>query len=211
VALPYQDTFTTGTNQAISAYNVGYVTVTGAMQVRDAEDAVFPNASGADSFVVWDTDAPGVSQYVQAKMTPDDTDGAWIGIAARCSTIAFTGYLLYLHTLTGGNATFVLAKEVAGAFNQLDTGSVAWVAGDTLRLEATGTTTTSLVMKRNGTPFGSTYNDSSSAITSGKGGLVTFSNALDVFMDDLEIGDLAGGGSSIAAIASSLARMRQNN
>jgi hypothetical protein len=126
-------------------------------------------------------------QYVQAAVTvtggTTPGGGAGLGVQARAATGAWTAYRLVVSTAVTNNIE--LAKFVAAGYTLLGQRTQAWTAGDTLRLEAQGTT---LRVLRNGVQLGATFTDS--GIASGRGGIVlSFGDSVAGSLDNFEGGD----------------------
>jgi len=100
---------------------------------------------------------------------------------------------------SGSAHNFLVYKVVNGTATQLgSTISNTLANGDTIRFEATGTTTTSLVVKRNGSQLGSTFTDSSSPHTSGQVG-IGGSRPSGIRMASWSGGDLSAPAADLAA------------
>lgn len=144
-----------------------------------------------------------VDQYVETEMRQQgsSSDG---GVMARGSLGANTGYIFDVGDGTTqavpGTLDRNIYKVVAGSFSQ-PTGGAGGngtiSVGDVLKLEATGTTTTTLKAYVNGTLI-ITATDSSSPITSGKPCLWNFQHVNDnpltlTIFDNFAAGDVGGG------------------
>ncbi len=125
------------------------------------QGAIAQNAT-ADDIVYWNADVFTADQYSQITAEPGVSAG-YIGPAVRL-TSGPNGYAF-------GCGTHTIYKFVAGVRSDLDTSHASCADGDLVKLEVTGTSTTSLVVKINGAQDGSTYNDSSSPFTSGSAGM----------------------------------------
>lgn len=157
MALPASDAF----NQSYGAMNSGNWTTVGTTYGMVFRGDGTIAAEEANSCSRWNADTFSADQYAE---TGNHSAGwTWtnggIGPAVRCSSSANT-YYGYRANHAGGS----IIKAVAGTVTTLNTDTTAWTTGDTVRLEVTGTSTTTLVVKQNGTQV-ATVNDSSSPIT----------------------------------------------
>lgn len=191
MALPATDIFNnTGASPvALTTYSGSWTYSTGTAVVDNAADNVYPTTSGNEFGAFWNADTFGADQYAQATLSTL-TSGVAVGVAVRAAT-GGTYYGCYFE-----GTTYYLFRVNAGTWTQLATGTQAWTDGDTLRLEVSGTSPCALVMKRNGTQFGSTYNDSDAArITSGAAGISAYGDNTTPRIDNWE-------GSNLGAAAS---------
>jgi len=123
------------------------------------------------------------NQYAQAVVVARESNaGTGPGVAVRMATGAVTYYGARANAADG----VFLFKSVAGVESPLAVGG-ACVNGDTLRIEANGTTIRALV---NDIEQVSTTD---SDIASGRPGITGFSATLNVELDDWEGADLAAG------------------
>jgi hypothetical protein len=207
MALPATDTFTNaGATANLATYSANWTVEAGGaafFRVDGATDVVYPDINGTDALARWNADAFNADQYSQAACKATDTvDPAWIGVAVRIATGAFTAYELQIFRDGSGTVSYSLDRANAGAFANLATGAaMAWANGDVLRLEVSGSATVSLVMKKNGVQFGSTVTDTTgSRITSGSAGIAGFNNttSLATSLDNWEGGNVTAGGATTA-------------
>lgn len=138
-------------------------------------------AVGTGDALAWRTDiSPGQDQYAECKQT-GGTDG---GPAVRC-TAGGNGY--YLGGTSGANAVW----KVTGASSWTQIGSAlnfTFTTSDVIQLEATGSTTTTLKVYKNGSLQG-TVTDSSSPLTSGSIGFYSVGSTV---LDDWAGGNVSG-------------------
>ena len=134
------------------------------------------------------------SQYSSVK-TITFTNTLWDGVGplVRGSGTGngFTGYIVDFKVGTGQTCT--LYKITANlTYSSLGTRSCTSVANDVFRLEATGTSTTTLRMFINGVQQGADFTDASSPITSGNPGMFMYRNSgsYPCTLDDFAGGDL---------------------
>jgi hypothetical protein len=201
MALPATDTFTTGSDATLTAYSSNWTITAGGFNVTAADDVCRSTSGGAENGAYWNADTFSADQYAQAKVWLDAGTGVSMGVAVR-ATGSGNYYGVYLD-----QTTYYLFRMDAGSWTQLATGTATgFVDGDTLRLEVTGSSPVSLVMKRNGTQFGSTYNDSdANRKTSGSAGVSGYGNnsGSGAYVDDWEGGDI-GEAKQIAAPTSDI-------
>ncbi len=207
MALPATDAFTNaGATANLPTYSANWTVEAGGagfFRVDGTTDVVFPDINGTDALARWNADSFNADQYSQgACKATDPTDPAWIGVAVRIATGAFTAYELQIFRDGSGTVSYSLDRANAGAFTNLATGAaMAWTSGDVLRLEVSGSATVALKMYKNGVQFGSTVNDSSAGrITSGSAGIAGFNNtaSLATTLDNWEGGNVTAGGATTA-------------
>lgn len=128
-----------------------------------------------DYAAYWDADSFGANQFSAAKAT-----GPSVGVLVRVN-----GSACYLFRRTTGG-TFQLWKMPGWTQLGSDYTSVSFTDGQVIRLEATGTSTTTLTPYVNGVALNA-YNDSSSPITSGGVGIYC------VVLNTSQLDDWAGG------------------
>jgi hypothetical protein len=145
-----------------------------------------PSPTSSDAVVRYSGATWPNDQYSQAKCYTTNTTagGAGIGVCARCSASATTLYRLVADH--GSSSNWEIGDFIAGSYNFIANRTQAWTDGDTIRLEAQGT---SLTIKLNGTAVGAAI--TSSAIASGQAGLAYSSIASAPASDDFEGGDFA--------------------
>lgn len=106
-------------------------------------------------------------QYAKVKLFTFEASGDWIGAVVRCANEPITSHYMVLARSGGGNTQ--LYRVDNGVLTSL--GLVAdpgWVVGDTVELEAIGTT---LTVFRNGTPIGLSATDATYAV--GRVGIIS--------------------------------------
>ncbi len=160
MALPATDAFTGSDGTALTTYSANWTLNFGNFALFS--NSLRPNGGdvNTDAAAHWNADTFGNDQYAQGTVPAIST--AYMGVAARCATSAATFY----NFLVNSDA-YYLNKYVAGAGTNLgNTPSPDLTVGDTLRIEANGT---SIVAKRNGTNKIGPITDSS--ITSGSAGV----------------------------------------
>lgn len=143
------------------------------------------NGSGTENTGYWSADAFNANHYAQATVK-GTAGGANSGLMVRMSGSAGTtqGYLC----AGGANGDAKIYKITSGtSYSDLITATgVAFAAADVMRCEASGTTIT---MKKNGATITSVSNGD---IASGSAGVYLYSSGFHI--DDIEVGDLGGGG-----------------
>lgn len=132
-------------------------------------------------------------QYSKLALATGTTNDAatWLGVIARASTDTDAGrdyYFFYISFAQGSSPfDYVLGKMVNGTPTTLQTGTTAFVVGNTIEIEVDGSTTTSIRGYINGTLI-NTATDSSSPLTTGKPG-ITIKKAI-IAGDNWEGGNL---------------------
>jgi len=173
-----------GTSQALSAKDATWVYVAGDGDVYfgpvgDGNGGILGSGSGATSIYRYNNTV-GADQYAEVVIANVGVlyDYACLGVlVVRSSTDASPNedhYRLLIHdqAASGGTVNFDIVKVTNGTpAAALLNFTATLTNGDTIRLEATGTSTTSFVVKRNGSQIGTTGTDSSSAFTSGQVGV----------------------------------------
>ena len=127
---------------------------------------------------VWNADSFAANQFSAVEAT-----GTNVGVIVRVNSTA-----CYLFKRTTGG-TFQMYKLPAWDKLGDDYTSVSFTDGQVIRLEATGTSTTTLTPIVNGVTL-ATRTDSSSAITSGGVGIMCESNITSAQLDDWAGGEL---------------------
>lgn len=161
-----------------------WVTVTsqGAMQLLG--NVMTPASVAADSAAYYNLAMLSDNQYAQCKVTVNGTSSqTGIGPMIRCSTTAATFYRVAVnHNATNNIA---LGKLVNNTFTSIWQRTATFVDGDTVRVEAIGTTLRVLI---NGVAVGADATDSS--ITGGRAGVIYSSATTSASVDDWEAGNL---------------------
>jgi hypothetical protein len=138
-----------------------------------------------DSWAGWNTVAWANDQYAQAAITVSGSGGGGQGngVAVRVSTSgAQTFYRVVIDHAATNNVE--VAKVVSGGYTQIGQRTTAFSNGDTLYLEAQGTT---LIVKLNGSALGASFTDAS--IASGRAGIAFSSNETSASMVNWVGGD----------------------
>lgn len=121
------------------------------------------------------------------------------GVACRISADTGANRDWYAFAWDANVADTMVYKCVNNSISTLNTDTTTtWADGDTIELEAvTNGANCDLLCYKNGTLL-YTITDSSSPLTGGKPGFYLYENAggYQVGLDDLELGDITGGGSS---------------
>lgn len=158
-ALPASTTFPGASGTALQTADARWTISVGAFAV-DGSGRVGPNGSN-DSLAYWNADTFSADQYAETVIGAFTGTGTYVGPAVRVSA-GGNGYALIT---APGDSTVYLNKYVSGVETNLLSLSGPWAAGDTLRLEAQGTT---LTVKRNGTTVNTTTD---SSLASGQAGI----------------------------------------
>lgn len=134
MALPFTDTFTqsTGSDQAITTYNAGWVVDTGGFSVVDATDDVVASTGGTENVAYWSTDSPNADQAVSFVISAVST-GIYPGVIARRAS-AGNYYTLYVDS---GN--YYVSRYDASVEVVLRAGTATTTAaGDVFKMEISG-------------------------------------------------------------------------
>jgi hypothetical protein len=188
MALPASDSFTTSTDQNLTAYSANWSAVSLNMYVFQTPDSCCAN--GADeSACRWSADTFNNDHYSQAVIEAIGTVN-WTGVACRCSSSAATYYGLYPGST--GTSDSYLFKMVAGTWTQLGPSGGAWATSDTIRLEVTGTTIRPM---RNGSTYATIGSQTDSSIASGWAGVCGYglTSLSNVRIDNFLADNLGGG------------------
>lgn len=181
MALPATDNFTGTNGQALSA-RTGWTVNAGSFAIQS--NSLRPSAAATESGARWSGDSFSADQYAQCLIVGTEA-GRSIGVAVRVSTSgAQTWYGVYLSSST--IAQFF--KNVAGTWTQLGSDITGWANGQTMRIEAEGTT---IRVLRNGVQVASATD---SAIANGAPGVGGWHSSTTSLIDDWEGGNLGGGG-----------------
>jgi len=135
MALPFTDTFTqsTGSDQAISTYNAGWVVDTGGFSVVDATDDVVASTGGTENVAYWSTDTPNADQAVSFVISAVST-GIYPGVVGR-RVSAGNYYTLYVD-----NGNYYVSRYDSSSEVVLRAGTATTTAaGDVFKMEISGT------------------------------------------------------------------------
>lgn len=181
MALPVTDTWTSGSNQAITAYGA-YALLEGGFNLNNGSPGL-EVTSGTYNTARRTDETPNADQYSQTVITSGQiSTGAYCGPAVRCQSGANSSY----HVDCNGSE-FYVSKCVAGTQTTM-AGPItqSFAAGDVLRLEVTGVgaTVTLKVFKAlaasptSFTQVGTTYTDTASdrIVTAGYLGIFGYGN-----------------------------------
>ena len=146
---------------------------------------VTPDIEQAHCYAYWVGNTFSQDQYSQVRIS---NVGAWNGVIARAQPIADRFYLAFVF----GPNDYRLFLRKDGLYYTLRTDNTeTWVAGDILRLEASGLSPVQLTLLRNGNPV-LTYTDTAENLVGGSPGIGIFSSPLGdhLAIDDWEAGNL---------------------
>src|SRR5690242_11171898 len=207
-ALATYDFNGTAAGNIVSDFPSIWNNITGESGICDQNDAVA--GRGSFSAVRADTGIRNVSttfpddQYAQAKVWVVSTSGGTgPGVVVRSASAADTYYRTVVNHAGGtpsGTNNITLSKIVAGGSTTIWTRSVSFTDGDTIRLEAQGTTLRVFI---NGSQVGADATDS--AISTGNPGICMSTNVTSASIDDFEAGSLSANAFSLAIGAGSYA------
>lgn len=190
--MAFTDNFTRADNADLGT---DWTPVTGDGTFKIASNTATPTSLAADAAERWSTNTFANDQYSQATISAISGVGTdeGIGVCIRASNSARTYYRAVANTEGAGVNTY-LGKVVAGTYSQLATGTVAWAAGDIIKIEISSNT---LTCYRNGVSVCSVGSETS--IPSGWAG-VSFSSDMNTSaFSAWEGGDVGGGGDTLWA------------
>lgn len=154
-------------------------------------NAVRANGTGASHGSYWSADSFGADQFCEVTLTSDliqSLSQNYLSLAVRASGSGGTRNL-YQFTVT--NDHYYVSKVVNGTGTDIVDAAGTFASGDVIRIEVTGTSTTTIKAFKNGTQVGSDVTDSSSPHTSGAPGFEIYnSSAFYSTWDDWDGGDL---------------------
>lgn len=182
------DTFT-GSNAFLSSYDASWVDIRSDIRLGIYTNILYVQSGTGSALSYWNATTNN-DQAIQAKATVSNRGAFVAGRITKTGDNNYSAYVLRWNT----DGTMEFLKVSAGTWTQLSSFSASFTTNDVMRLEITGTSTVSLVAKKNGTQVGTTYTDSSSPLASGFTGLGTASG--DICIDDFQADDDAGGGGS---------------
>jgi chitodextrinase len=144
---------------------------------------VTPDIEDAHCYAYWMRDTFISDQYSQVRIS---NVGAWNGVIARAQPIIDRFYMAFVF---GANDYRIFLRK-DGLYYTLSTGNTeTWVAGDIIRLEASGSNPVQLTLLRNGNPV-LTYTDTTQNLAGGSPGIGIYSSPPG---DHLAIDDWEGG------------------
>jgi hypothetical protein len=141
---------------------------------------VTPDIDGAHCYAYWIGNTFSQNQYSQVRIS---NVGIWNGVIARAQPIIDRFYMAFVF----GPNDYRLYLRKDGLYYTLSLGSTeTWVAGDIIRLEASGLSPVELTLLRNGNPV-LTYTDTTENLVEGSPGIGIFDH---LAIDDWEGGNL---------------------
>jgi len=145
---------------------------------------VTPDIEQAHCYAYWIGNTFGQDQYSQVRIS---NVGSWNGVIARAQPIIDRFYLAFVF----GPNDYRLFLRKDGLYYTLRLGNTeTWVAGDILRLEASGSNPVQLTLFRNGNPV-LTYTDTTENLVGGGPGIGIWSlTGEHLAIDDWEGGNL---------------------
>jgi chitodextrinase len=145
---------------------------------------VTPDRPNAHCYAYWIGNTFSQDQYSQARIS---NVGPWNGVIARAQPVIDRFYMAFVF----GPKDYRLYLRKDGLYYSLRTGNTeTWVAGDIIRLEASGLSPVQLSLLRNGNPV-LTYTDMTENLTGGSPGIGIYSpTAAHLAIDDWEGGGL---------------------
>ena len=144
---------------------------------------VTPDIEQAHCYAYWVGNTFSQDQYSQVRIS---NVGAWNGVIARAQPIIDRFYMAFVF---GANDYRIFLRK-DGLYYTLSTGNTeTWVAGDIIRLEASGSNPVQLTLLRNGNPV-LTYTDTTQNLVGGSPGIGIYSSPPG---DHLAIDEWEGG------------------
>lgn len=183
------EAFATASDQNLTAYDVNYKQNDGNFWVRDPEDDVIADDANA-SIAHWEGNTFNNAQYAQI-VIKTIAGFSFIGAAVRCAS-GTTNTAYYF--MADSSLFSAMYKHVAGAETQLGSNAGVFAAGNTIYIDANGTTITP---KKNGSTTGTPGAQTDSSISSGYAGLSGYLNAGATSGDDMELGDIGSAAASL--------------
>jgi hypothetical protein len=133
---------------------------------------VTPNIENAHCYAYWIGNTFSQDQYSQVQIS---NVGPWNGVIARAQAGIDRFYMAFVF----GPNDYRLYLRKDGLYYSLRTGNIeTWVAGDIIRLEASGLNPVQLTLLRNGNPV-LTYTDTTQNLVGGSSGIGIYSPAGD--------------------------------
>src|SRR5438067_126803 len=147
-----------------------------------ANNGVTPDVEGTHCYAYWVGNTFSQDQYSQVRIS---NVGIWNGVIARGQSSVDRFYMAFAF----GPNDYRLYLRKDGLYYDLQNGNTeTWVAGDIMRLEASGSNPVQLTLLRNGNPV-LTYTDTTENLVGGSPGIGIWSTP----GDHLAIDDWAGG------------------
>ena len=178
MALPATDNFTAADGTDLAAYSANWTEVYGAFVINS--NAVSPNNAGDTCMAIWNADTFSNDQYSQIVIA-GTTSVYPIGTCVRGSLANFSCYTLWLTDTQ---------RQVRRFDNHVDTvisqDSVAPVIGETYRISILGS---SITVSVNGVLIPA-LSATDTTYTSGRPGLVSYSNQTGYRMDTWQAGNV---------------------
>jgi hypothetical protein len=145
---------------------------------------VTPEFESAHCYAYWIGNMFSQDQYSQVRIT---NMGPWNGVIARAQPSIDRFYMAFVF----GPNDYRLFLRKDGLYYTLSVGNTeTWVAGDIIRLEASGLSPVQLILLRNGNPV-LTYTDTTENLVGGSPGIGIFSPTGDhLAIDDWQGGNL---------------------
>jgi chitodextrinase len=143
-----------------------------------------PDIENAHCYAYWIGNSFSQGQYSQVRIS---NVGAWNGVIARAQPSIDRFYMAFVF----GPNDYRLYLRKDGLYYDLSDGNTeTWVAGDIIRLEASGSNPVQLTLLRNGNPV-LTYTDTTENLVGGSPGIGIYSPSEDhLAIDDWEGGNL---------------------
>jgi hypothetical protein len=192
MTLPASDSFTTTTNQTLTAYSSNWTSNINNFSVYEAGDDILSNAGYGECGAHWNADTFNADQYSRVRISKDnytdETSPVSLGPAVRCHASAATYYGFYAMGQGRNSDENYLFVMEAGVWTQIGSmGTLTVTVNDIMRLEASGTTLTPTI---NGSTTGTPGAQTNEALAGGYAGVTGYHNTDYLRMDDWEGGNL---------------------
>jgi endonuclease/exonuclease/phosphatase family metal-dependent hydrolase len=174
------ETFTNSDGVALATHNASWTVNAGNFAINT--NSVYANGAGNGySMAIWNQSSFSNDQYAEITL-PALTSGGYIGVVVRGQSGSFSGYIVVADSV----GSSVLRCD-AGTCTLLTSGGV-FSQGDTLRLEASGT---SITLKKNGSVLAGVTD---ATYSSGRPGLAGYSNVTGSRGDNFNAASISLGG-----------------
>lgn len=168
MALPATDTFTTGSDQSLTAYSASWTINQGGWNVSASNDYALPTTT--DDIAHWNADVFDADQYAQVTF-PLIFAGYFLGVALRCHATNADAYCVLVT-----DDTTLVYRFIGGAGTELGTSADTWSQNDELRaeVETTDASTVQIRVYQNDTLVLTVNDTNASRILSGSAGIFGF-------------------------------------
>lgn len=191
MALPATDNF----NRA--AIGTNWTNSEGTLTI-EASTVARTGTASVDTAAFWNADTFGNDHYSQCKVVVCNTDTQrMVGVTCRHQSGANSWYGGGVLGPLGAGAPVQIRRCLAGVKTTLTSGTATVVANDVLKLEVSGSSPATIVLKVNGVQVLSTTDSSAGLSSGGAAGVFVFSDVVpntDAELDDWTGDNISGGG-----------------